>query len=187
MSDETITNAIEGTLHKLVKKDAAATAQLPSRHKVPVSGKHRDQLQPVLYTLIHCTSSGGTLTRAMLIKLLSALKQYIAKPAAGSSNWIAHDSDATEIDTFQTYVPEKNWGGRPSDIAAGLHCRRYCLNDTCRASIQEFIDVMTAMVMEIQDDDEEIPWSMVYTGWTEREGRRSDEYNTHQDGSCQLL
>lgn len=195
MSEETLRAAITGKLHNLLSHPTLNT-RLPEQFKINLEGSVVSQERPVIYTLIHCSSTFRTPTKAEYLEVLKDIKVYNTYYSR-IADWQVADTLAHSIDHVQPTINDRNWiwgtqgkskdkWATNNDGSAIPHPRRYTTSKLSRERINEFIQNSKERLNRISDDrnNDPIPWAMVYTGWTSKEGKRAYDHSRHGTGSA---
>ncbi|KAF7922301.1 hypothetical protein EAE99_007481 [Botrytis elliptica] len=109
MSRITIRAAITGKLHNLLS-NPSIEAKLVSQFRVQQPEPPHQQERPVIYALIHCSSTFKTPTKREYLRILNNMDVYI-KIFVDDRNWAIADVLANNVDRVNPGVEGRNWNG----------------------------------------------------------------------------
>lgn len=193
MSPTTIRAAITGKLHTLLS-NPSEEARLPQHFPIQPHEPGAHQERPVIYVLIHCSPTHRTPTKREYLKVLDDMDTYI-KTYDRDVHWTAADKLAHVIDRVSPDIEGRNWRAgvegkaletwtKFQDGTPIRHPRRYCSTDSARQKIVEFIATMNMRLSKLENDNEPIPWSVTYTGWSRQELAREQQHFKHLSGQA---
>jgi hypothetical protein len=184
MSKSLTLTIIRSELHTTFQLPKDATLRLPT----PPQGSSPSSYEnPVIYALVHCTHYGVTPTKSEYLKCLEMMKLYAAWYDSDlDPKWIAADKHASLTDYAVGLKPHRDWKELDDEIWKVdddghdiPHPRRYRRNHAQKQKIMKFIEQLEDRLAHIPGwkQDDPIPWSLCYIGWTRTpDGRKKQHY-----------
>jgi hypothetical protein len=173
---------ILGTIHTLIY-NPDASFRIPTQHRLSLGGSLGDQERPVVYSLALASSRGLPSWLQEYLKMIYVLESYTEEFPPGDDRWKAADIMTAKIDGAspggsRTWTKE----GRKPKHKTSRH-RGYLKNGTAsKNSIRNFIQVKRSRLakIDVSKAQEPLPRSVVYVGWSRKEGQRLMQHEGHE-------
>jgi hypothetical protein len=190
ISDAAIGLLIENRLHEAFYEPPDAALHLPFQHHLPQSNSVE---LPVIYTLVHCGPTGQRPTKSEYVRVVDMIELYVREfGSRDDPGWLEADKMAQKIDHIDPQISERDWASgtrgsrllswtRDNSGANIVHPRRYCSSQKSRAAVNEWIQQTRKRFQSIpvEMENQMLPWSFGYVGWSRDESRSSAEHYNH--------